>query len=247
VFNTVITSIKAEYPVLPEVNTLTINSRPVTVSCGCGSLSQSLRLTHNLSASKVFGNFLSRNALLLPYQSQMGYKARDKSWRCVEHYLGVSQNGVTSEDWTVFFTLLCSGQNWVFTFAIKALDLYSGKDKQSKFVLEIPSSLMCSDNNISTLIRTDINTFVPSSTGAQILVVDSDRITSVSPSSRKIDISVDGIYSDFQTFYDDLGLFGDSYWQNTPFEIRINPEGGMAMTSADLTSIIPSQPAFPTP
>lgn len=237
-FETNVVSIAAEYPALPEVNTLTIDTASVTVSCGCGLLGQVLYATHNLSSSKVFGKFLTRNGLYLPYNSFMRYKSRDKSWRCVEHYSGFSSDGFTKEEWSLFLTLLCTDQTWLFTFNAQVKNRFTGKNFQTKFVLDIPASLICSDNNIATVIRADINTFVPSSKGVEILVVQSDRATTPYISPNKVEISVDGTYSDFVTYYDELGLFGDSYWQDSPFEIRINQTNRMNMQRSDLTTLI---------
>ena len=54
-----------------------------------------------------------------------------------------------------------------------------------------------------------------------------------------------GAYSEFATYYDELGIFGDSYWQNAPFEIRINQINKTDMQRSDLTTLITSAASNP--
>jgi len=187
----------------------------------------------------------------------MRYRATDKSWNCTEHYSGYSTSGSYLEAWTLSISLSCKTSYWLFSFKMQSSDPNS-KKKRTQFSLELPPSYVCSTGNISTLISMDINTFgqedvLPgtfrgsrsfSPRGVGILVVDSDRNTE--EPSAGINISTNGTYVDFSSYFDELGLFSDSYWQNVPFEIKINVPRGTYMQQADIGSLFPSEPIFNT-
>jgi hypothetical protein len=228
----------AESEDLQYQNTLTIDDATVSPACGCGPLGMSILLKHNFNNSIILNNYFRRNGLQFPEQMSLRYKSEDSSWRSIQHFQGRGRDGVSFEDWTVFFTFACLSDLdvWKFSFIAKSLNKTTNKDLQTKFIIEIPAQLICSDNNISTTIRINIGS-------GELTIARGEQISVVSPSrparqrTRRTTATVDGIFNDYLVYYDSLGLFKDSYWLNTPIEININPVARQEMPTTDLQSI----------
>lgn len=238
-----VADIGVEYLPLPETNTLTAGSEAVPVTCGCGPLAQLVYVTHNLEMSKVFGSFVERNNLSVPYRSPLRYRAVDRSWRLAEHYSGISMKEPGIEDWTLFMSLSCSANTWNFSFRIQSQNRLNSRVVKSQFSVDIPSSSLCVNNNVSTVLNVDVTPFQNPASGVRILVVEGGRNTSIP--SRGVSASTFGSFVELKSFADELGIFGDSYWQRAPFQIRINSVTGEAMPSLEVGSIIPTEPIFP--
>jgi hypothetical protein len=100
----------------------------------------------------------------------------------------------------------------------------------------MPADAICSDNKIATDIRVNINS-------GELVVAKGKQISVVSPArpvavkTRGVSVTVDGIFNDYVIYYDNLGLFKDSYWGSVPFEIKIDPAIRPDMPTMDLNPI----------
>ena len=189
-------------------NGLTISNATVSPSCGCGPLGLSLVLRHNLFGSSVLNNFLNKNNKSLPSSISMRYRSSDSSWR-----FGTSFSG-SNESMSVLFSLACMTDVWRLTFS--ARKSIGGLAKNTKFIVDMPSDAICADGSISTRI----------SLGVSSPVVVGIPVVSPAHISMGIDQSgvvVDGFIFDYVVYYDEIGIFKDSYWSKTPFEMYIEP------------------------
>lgn len=209
--------------------------------CGCGPLGMSILLSHNINNSSVLGNFFKRNVISTQNKVNLKYKAEDDSWRSIQHFTGRSRDGVSFEDWTIFLTLQCmSGSDaWRFSFIVKSQNRTTNQDLQTKFLIDMPANLICFDDNISTNIRTYIGTNQSQVTKGQATFVTSPS-RSLVRNYRKTTTMIDGVFNDYLVYYDDLGLFKDSYWINNPVEFNISPISRAEMPTTDLQSIFQS-------
>jgi len=217
-------------------STLTISDQTINPSCGCGPIGLSLPLSHNLGNSLVLSNFLKSNSIDLGSSVSMAYKSSDKSWRSVQHISGRGRDGVSLEDWSVFFSLTCLTDVWRLSFLARAYNRFQNEDVCTKLILNMPADSICSDNTIATDIRVNINSGeLVIAKGKQISVVSPARPVAVRP--RGVNVTVDGISNDYVIYYDNLGLFKDSYWSSVPFEIKIDPAISLDMPLMNLNPI----------
>ena len=230
--------LKLEVEELQYADTLTIDDATTNPTCGCGPLGMTILLKHNFNNSTVLSNFFRRNRLQFPEQVYLRHKSEDLSWRSVQHFKGRGRDGVSFEDWTVFFTFSCISDldAWRFNFVLKSSNKTTNEDLQTKFITDIPADLICSDNNIATTIRINIGS-------GELVIARNQQTFVVSPprtprqTTRRTTTTVDGIFNDYLVYYDTLGLFKNSYWMNTPLEININPVSREEMPVANLQSI----------
>ena len=213
-------------------NTLTISQSTISPSCGCGPVGLSLSAGNNIQNSTLFADFLKSNSISYG-NFKMNYKESEKGWKSAQNFYG--KNG---EEWRFFHSLSCQDEFWKFSFSVKRKrrDI---NELQTKFIIDIPASVICDDNNISTNISLDIKSgqFRVSS-GKQILVVSPETARPTTPDFiRGVDVSIDGIMNDYRVYYDDIGLFGNSYWNSYPFEVQINPLVVSTMPSMELYRI----------
>jgi len=213
-------------------NTLTISQSTVSPSCGCGPVGLSLSVGNNIQNSTLFANFLKSNGISYG-NFKMNYKVAEKGWKSAQNFYGKNE-----EEWRFFHSLSCQDEFWKFSFSVKRKkrDI---NELQTKFILDIPASVICDDNNISTNISLDIKS-------GQFRVYSGKQIFVVSPTTarpaipdfiRGLDVRIDGIMNDYRVYYDDIGLFGDSYWNSHPFEVQINPSAISTMPSMELYKI----------
>jgi hypothetical protein len=220
---------------------LTIADAVAFPVCGCGPLGMSILLTHNINNSSVLNSFFKRNAISNQNKVNLKYKAEDNSWRSIQHFIGRSRDGVSFEDWTIFLTLQCMQQSsaWRFSFIVKSQNKTTTQDLQTRFLIDMPSNLICFDDNISTNIRTYIGTNQSQVTKGQASFVTSPS-RSLIANYRKTTTIIDGTFNDYLVYNDDLGLFKDSYWLNNPVEFNISPTAKVEMPTAELQSIFQS-------
>lgn len=220
---------------------LTIAAGTVSPSCGCGPIGLSLNIQSNILNSKFLNSFLKRAGLSLAETSVLRYRSSDISWRSNQNLLGRGRDGVSLEDLDISYSLSCSGGLWVFSFSAATHNRTTMSDLRTKFVLDIPADLICSDGNISTVIELDILSGEFSvSTGRQVSVVDPARPIAFNPTPRRTDVFVDGVFSDKRLYYDQIGMFKDSYWSSKPLRMVINPSSRTKMSKIELYKIFPT-------
>jgi hypothetical protein len=229
--------IRTDFVTVKYDNSLTISSGSVNPSCGCGPVALSLSLRTNLANSAMLGSFLTRNGISLDEVSNMRYRSSDSSWTSSTHFSGYGRGGVL-EDWSLFFSLVCNDSYWAFSFAAKSSGDPSIGELQTKFILDIPSDIICSDNNISTNILMNINSGQTQTlTGISIPAVSPARAIPANPSSRGVDVFVDGISTEYRIYYDSMGLFKDSYWSSNALQIGIQTAAKPQLPSLELYRI----------
>jgi hypothetical protein len=213
-------------------SSLTISDSSV-IACGCSAVGLSLTLRHNLSQSSLLSGFADRSGISLPSTLYLRHRSSDSSWRDVQRIVGRNISG-GQEQISLFFGLECVSNYWRFSFVAR-----SSSSGETKILMEIPSSLLCENGNVSADILADIRTGnFTASNGEQIYVVTphSIRPPIVSP-TRGLDVTVGGVSSGYVVYYDNMGIFSDEYWSNFPFELRINPTTRPEMAVMNLQSI----------
>jgi len=215
--------LSSDFNDLPYRSGLTISDATVTPSCGCGPLGLSLVARHNLFGSSVLNNFLNKNNKSLPSSISMKHRSSDSSWR-----FGTSFSGA-NESMSVSFSLACVTDLWRLTFSARKST--GGLAKNTKFIVDMPSDAICADGSISTRISLGVSSPVvagiPVVSPAHISMGDIIQSSAV----------VDGFIFDYVVYYDEIGIFKDSYWSKTPFEIYIEPLARPEMQSVDLERI----------
>jgi len=221
--NMACTDFSSDFNDLPYRSGLTISDATVAPSCGCGPLGLSLVARHNLFGSSVLNNFLNKNNKSLPSSISMKYRSSDSSWR-----FGTSFSG-SNESMSVSLSLACMTDVWRLTFS--ARKSIGGLARNTKFIVDMPSDAICADGSISTRISLGVSSPVV----AGIPVVSPAHISmgNIIQSSAV----VDGFIFDYVVYYDEIGIFKDSYWSKTPFEIYIEPLTRPEMQSVDLERI----------
>jgi hypothetical protein len=230
--------LKFEAKELEYKSELTIANALVEPPCGCGPLGLSILLTHNIQNSTVLSKFLTSNGLSISNQTNLRYKTQDNSWRSIQHFRGRSKDGFTFEDWTVFLTFQCQSEldAWRFSFVVKSANASIKEYLYTKLILDIPANLICSDGDVTTNIKTFIGSKKSQVTQGKEIYVVSPSHPTIKPSERTTTI-VDGAFNDYSLYYDDIGLFKNSYWLYTPLEFNINPLNRAEMPTIDLQSI----------
>lgn len=207
---------------------LTISDFLVESPCGCGALGLSLNLKHNLFGSSYLSSFLRKNNLALPQTVSMRHKLSDASWASMTHF-----SGSGSENWSLLFSLSCETSSWRFVFSAKKSTPASSL--HTKLIIDMPSDFVCSDNRISTRISLGVGVPASSFSGSAIGVVSPIKmpIATLAQNAVKIDES----FFDYVVYYDNIGIFKDSYWLKTPFEVYIDPSRTEEMPLMNLQSI----------
>ena len=226
---------KIEIDRIDASSSLTISNQTISPACGCGPLNLSLNLRHNLINSSILNNFIRRNGLSFSDLTTMKYKSADSAWHSIQHFSGRGRDGVSLEDWKIFFILQCRSDVWRLDFTIKSVNRTTSKDYQTKLTIDMPADFICSDGNISTNILFD-----PSA--SQVSVGNGVTIPVVIPvrtptTTSQYSLFVDGVFNDYVVYYDNMGIFKNSYWDTVPFEININPISRVEMPTLDLSSI----------
>jgi hypothetical protein len=220
---------------------LTISDFSISPPCGCGPMPLSIPLLHNLSNSSFINSFFKGSGLAFSDTTPLRYAAKDSSWSSTQHFLGRGRDGETLQDLTMTYALSCSGGFWEFYFSALTLNRFTGDQLQTKFILDIPSDLICSDNDISTTIEADIKGGeFRNSTGQIIPVTSPARLGLSNPGPRIADFFVDGVFNDKRVYYDEIGLFKNRYWSRNRLKINVNLLPKKQMQKMDLYRIFPS-------
>lgn len=225
---------------LKSESSLTIADYSVSPSCGCGPMGLSLSLRSNVGNSAFLSAFLKRAGLTLP-DPVLRYRSRDVSWNSVQHLVGRGRDGISLEDLYVSYSLSCGEGFWVFAFSASTFNRTTSDEIRTKFILDMPVDLICSDGSISTRIELDIQSGeFQVSTGSKVSVVDPPRPLFTNPNPRRIDAFVDGVFSDKRVYYDGLGMFKDSYWSSKVLKMEINTLSGPKMPRMQFSEIFES-------
>lgn len=217
---------------------LTIDDSVITTSCGCSPVSMRLALEHNMIRSSFVSNFLKRSGLSMGELVDMRYRSSDSSWRSNMHFLGRGRDGVSFEDLTFYYSLGCSENFWIFSFSAESSNRTTGDVLRTKFIIDIPSDIICSDGSISTRLeaRFDFDGYGPSLSGESFLVTGPGS-REIFGSSSGMDVFVDGNFIDERIYYDQIGIFKDSYWRTNSLEMRLNLPRVLTVPRADLSRI----------
>lgn len=223
------TSLSSYFDEANQFEPLTISDYSVTTPCGCGDLNLSIKAKHNLFGSNVLGKFLNRNNLSFSDTAVMRYRAFDATWFSNQHL-----SGPLAENWSIIFSLSCRTDVWRFVFSADKLD--QGKKLQTKFIIDMPSEFICADQRISTRISLGVSSPANLFSGAAV------PVTSPAPvpvgSIVRNSVLVDESIFDYVVYYDNIGLFKDSYWSKTPFVIQIDPASATDMPLANLQKVL---------
>lgn len=200
---------------------LTISDQSINPICGCGPIALSLDLNHNLSNSSQISNFMKRSGLQIDSKFPLRYVSSDSSWRFNKSFLGRGRDGVSLEEFNILLSLSCSENSWKFSLSANLMNKSTQDELYTKFIVDIPSDIICSDNNISTTIElyTNSTNLLPISGEATNVVTPSRSSNSEFISN---DVFIDGIFNQARVYYDGIGIFKNSYWSSNPLIITIN-------------------------
>lgn len=226
---------------------LTISDLNINPSCGCGPMSMSLSLDHNLANSAFLSSFLRRAGLSMENRVRMRYRSDDSSWRSNVILLGRGRDGVSSEEMVLAYLLSCTDGFWNFSFSATLFNKTTGSRLGTKFILDMPSDLICSDGSISTSIELNIMSGEFNVAAGESYFVTSPIPTTsttgsrpllTNPLRRGVDVFLDGKFSDKRIYYDNIGLFKDPYWTGRPLKMKINSLSGSEMESLELSRML---------
>lgn len=223
-----------EFYTVDYESALTISDSSVISSCGCPSAGLSLNMSHNLFDSRLLSSFMDRNGLISPTSAQLRYRSSDSSWRDAQHYSGVLESGEYGQI-SIFFSLACLDGSWRFSFAVRD----NSSRSETKFITDMPSNLVCGGNNIATDIELKIGRGLDSYiSGESIYVVTPRSARPAIAPDNQLNVSVAGLQNDYVVYYDELGLFGESYWSYSPLKFGIGAVSkGYEMQVVDLKRI----------
>lgn len=217
---------------------LTISDQLIESFCGCSQLPLVLRLSNNFSNSSFLLNFAKRSSINLEDFLFLRYSSLESSWRSTQHFLGKGRDGVTVEDLYLRYSLSCSNNFWAFSFYAKTLNRQTKDENYTKFIIDIPSEIFCTDGNISNTIEIDVNVGSEQpDLGESINVVQPGRSFSSQLNSGLVDVFVGGIFNESRLYYDGLGLFKDSYWSNNNLKINLNLPSDILMSEIEMYKI----------
>lgn len=200
---------------------LTISDFQVS-ACGCANIGPTIDLRHNLGMSNAFSNFLRSEGLSYPSTIPLRYRSSDTSWTSNTHLKG--RDSFRS----VSLSFGCDDDSWRLSFSV------GDGDRSTKFILQIPSDILCESGFVSTSVLAYFNSYSLSGSGVSIPAVSPTRSV-----SRRIvgsvEAFVDGIFVPHTVYYDDLGLFKDSFWISSPLELSLNPLVANKTTLLDIS------------
>lgn len=217
---------------------LTISDELVNTSCGCSQLPLVLRLSNNFSNSSFLSNFARRSSINFSDSLFLRYSSLDSAWRSTQHFLGRGRDGLTIEDLYLRYNLSCLNDFWTFYFYAKTLNRQTKDENYTKFIIDIPSEIFCIDGNISNSIELDanMNSSQPE-LGESINVVQPGRTFNLESNYGVVDVFVGGIFNEIRLYYDGLGLFKNSYWENNNIQINLNLPSDVIMSEIDMYKI----------
>lgn len=187
------------------VNEMEVFSGSIS-ACGCVNIGASMPIRHSLNRSYVLSSFLRSHLLDFPSRLNLMYRSFDSSWSSTTHLNG----------WTINIGMACQDDLWRLSLAAR------DGSKQTKLVVDIPSEIMCAGGRPSSLIKVYFDRGVAAYDGPVYQVRTPPRTERKSASSS-VEVFVGGIFVPHVVYYDGLGLFKESFWDYSPFEIDINP------------------------
>lgn len=199
-------------------------STDLVSACGCTAIGEALSMRHSLNRSSAMADFISSTASHLPSKIDLMYRASESSWNSIIHL------GDPIEGWRVLFGFGCQDNLWRLSFSALA-----GR-KQTRLVVDIPPELMCASRRPSAPVQVYFSQrpFVPKSDGVQVVAPSrTPRKTAL----FSAEVFVEGIFVPHVVYYDELGLFKDSFWEHSPLELDINPASKNPITLMTLNGI----------
>jgi hypothetical protein len=216
---------------------LTIDDGTATTQCGCDPLALTLILSHNLANANYLGSFLIRNGLTLPREFNISFRDNGDSWRENFHFRGLSNDGVTQEQWKLLFEWSCTniiggedlGQfRWKFCLQAQRKNLTTGEDSTTRLIYSIPSDAACTSQSIvvSSGAPAGLNVTFNADTQTGVVVTSTD------------------VVSDPTIFFDGIGLFASPFWfENPNLVITLSTiEAPAEIERLDIQPIFPDQP-----
>jgi len=215
------------YDYIESTSNFVLSISDFTVSaCGCSQMAPTLSLRHNLLSSKNFSDFLSSGGLTYSSTNTLRYKSSELSWSSTDCLVG------RNSSWEVSMSLGCKDNSWGLLLGVA-----DGK-RATKIILDIPADVLCGDGFIVASILAYFSPY--SSDGGSNV-----KIQAVSPPKKirraisgSVEAYVNEIFIPQTVYYDEIGLFGDSYWQTGPLRIDINPIARNDSTIMDLRWVV---------
>ena len=171
------------------------------LACQCSSMPFKITLSTNLFTGSKLKQFLIRNNISLPRVFNMYYNTLYNAWQHNNSFRGLSGDGSTREHWNLVFSLTCTNKLagsdigekiWIFSVYVNETNLQTQADQDSHISIGFLPSGICTNQN--NLFKVNLN--VNSQTKQ---IVPSPTTT---------------IYQ--SVFYDNIGLFKDAVWSNSP-------------------------------
>lgn len=230
----------SESSVVESNSRLTISNQAIFSPCGCGPTSLVLSLRHNMLNSTYLSSFLARSGLTMGDVVSLRYRSSDSSWQASQSFVGKGSDGVSQEDMSMFYSMSCSEGFWVFSFSAVNSNRFTSRELYTRLVADIPADLICSDGSISTLMELEISDgdFNPTR-GRRVSAVVPERPSVRNPDARGANFYVDGFFNDKRIYYDDIGLFKNSYWNVNRLEMSLNVPSGARMPELEMFRIFP--------
>lgn len=193
-------------------------------ACGCPFVGPSIVVRHTLNRSSALSRFLNSRGLELPSSFGLAHKSVDSSWTYTNHLVSPDSS------WLVQLGLTCLDGLWRLSLSARE------GQRQTRLVADIPPELLCAAGRPAARMQVYFDqgrNLIPS---GGIQVVSPPR-----PSRRTAtdaaEVFVDGIFVPYVVYYDELGLFKDSFWEYSPLEIDINPASKNPVTLMTLNGI----------
>jgi hypothetical protein len=235
--NTKVYDFTSEISDLSYESNLTISDYTISPSCGCGPISPLLSLKHNLMNSAFISSFFRRSGLDFSDSVKLRHRSKDSSWRSAQHFSGRGKNG-SPEDLSILYGISCSLGFWEFFFSATVSNTAKGDELKTKFILDIPADIICSDGNIDAVIEADLSASeFRVLNGEAIFVVSPERPLAPNPKLGSADFFVEGIYNQKRIYYDEIGIFKNRYWNDNFFRITINIPSSQEMKNLEMYRI----------
>lgn len=230
----------SESSVVETDSGLTISNQSIFSPCGCGPTSLVLSLRHNMLNSTYLSSFLARSGLTMDEFVSLRYRSSDSSWQASQNFVGKGGDGVSQEEISMFYSMSCSEGFWVFSFSAVNSNRFTSRELYTRLVADIPADLICSDGNISTLMELEISDGdLNAARGKRISAVIPERTSIRNPDTRGANFYVDGLFNDKRVYYDDIGLFKNSYWNVNRLAMSLNVPSGARMPELEMFRIFP--------
>jgi hypothetical protein len=169
--------------------------------CDCTAVPLIIDLTQNIVRDNILSKFLIRNSYTIPKTVRMRYNQPNDSWQCNLHYRGKSAETGLSESWDLIFELQCTdvvggiviGRTiWKLSAQIIKKNLVSGDIFDSRILVGIIPDTICASNGGGLNFNISYNT----------------QLNSVTIRPNAV------VYQ--STIYDNIGLFRNPTWINSP-------------------------------